>query len=123
MNQISGLFQRSFFLTLLRRKIAALAALFLLLAGASTISGQEVIDPSKNIEATGVPPIPASLAREVQPYRAIWIPLRMGYFEREFVEGSSVHLVLVLKPWSKPETSSITFERRILKSYTAARKY
>jgi hypothetical protein len=40
------------------------------------IAQSEIISPGKNIETIGVPPIPGSLAREVDPYRGAYgLPL------------------------------------------------
>jgi dipeptidyl aminopeptidase/acylaminoacyl peptidase len=71
-----------------------------------------LVAQSKNIEASGVPPIPASLARQVEPYTNIYgLPL-MGWdpARREvWLKGlSSVTWVSqVASPGSSPETSSI----------------
>jgi len=53
------------------------ARLVVLLLASLIIQGQsQFISPSKNIEAVGVPPIPASLAGEVQPYTGVYgLPL------------------------------------------------
>ena len=70
-----------FFRTLLKRAKLVLAGLLmplLLAAGPLTVSAQasETIKPNDNLVIVGIPPIPASLAREVQPYMSIYgLPL------------------------------------------------
>lgn len=66
--------------TLLRRaKLAVAGLLPLLLAGGPLIApaqASETIKPGDNLVVVGIPPIPASLAREVQPYMGIYgLPL------------------------------------------------
>src|SRR5438270_10598499 len=66
--------------TLLRRTKFVVAGLLpLLLAGGPlTASAQasETIKPGDNLVVLGIPPVPASLAREVQPYMGIYgLPL------------------------------------------------
>lgn len=52
-------------------------SLFALLLASLIVQAQgQFISPGKNIEASGVPPIPSSLAREVQPYTSTYgLPL------------------------------------------------
>jgi dipeptidyl aminopeptidase/acylaminoacyl peptidase len=112
MNQVHGFFQRCFLLSLPMRSVPALTVLLVLLAGAPTGSGQGVIEPGKNIEATGVPPIAASLAHEVQLYTGIYgLPLAgWDLSKREiWLKGlSSVTWISRVKsPGTTPETSSI----------------
>ena len=48
----------------------------MLLAGIPAIWAQGSLGPNKNLEAIGVPPIPACLAKEIQPYNNIYgLPL------------------------------------------------
>jgi dipeptidyl aminopeptidase/acylaminoacyl peptidase len=54
----------------LRPRLVALVSIALVAAVASAQS--EFLSPDKNIESIGVPPIPASLAREVQPYLGVY---------------------------------------------------
>jgi dipeptidyl aminopeptidase/acylaminoacyl peptidase len=101
----------SFFLTLLVGK-SALLTTTLLLPCLSTISAQGTLDPNKNLDTIGVPPIPASLAREVEPYNNIYgLPLAgWNPAKREiWLKGlSSVTWISrVPKPGATPETSSI----------------
>jgi dipeptidyl aminopeptidase/acylaminoacyl peptidase len=76
------------------------------------IAQSEIISPGKNIETTGVPPIPGSLAREVDPYRGAYgLPLAgWNPIKREiWLKGlSSVTWISSVKnPGATPETSSI----------------
>ena len=93
--------------------IAASALLFVAsLKAPSVIAQSEIISPSKNIETVGVPPIPGSLAREVNPYRGAYgLPLAgWNPNKREiWLKGlSSVTWVSrVSNPGATPETSSI----------------
>ncbi|PYS35943.1 MAG: peptidase S9, prolyl oligopeptidase [Acidobacteria bacterium] len=61
--------------------IVAFLALLLSISQASAQS--DVITPGKNIEAIGVPPVPASLARELSPYSSVYgLPLAGWDFEK-----------------------------------------
>jgi dipeptidyl aminopeptidase/acylaminoacyl peptidase len=93
-------------------KILALAVWFFLLASTSGLAQVQVTAPAKNVEAVGVPPIPASLAKEVEPYKGIYgLPLAgWNPAKREvWLKGlSSVTWVSrVLAPGTKPIPSSI----------------
>lgn len=103
--------QESAFSSLGRLGRKSTLVVVLLLAVAVGVQGQ-FISPSKNIEATGIPPIPASLARDLQPYNGLYgLPLA-GWDpdKREvWLKGlSSVTWVSRVKsPGVTPETSSI----------------
>src|SRR5260370_42637832 len=74
MNQAHGK-GRYFRLKRLRR-IGILILVLGLLAGVPATGAQGFIEPGKNIEAVGLPPIPSSLAREIEPYNGIYgLPL------------------------------------------------
>jgi len=93
-------------------KILALAVSLLFLANTSGLAQVQGTAPAKNVEAVGVPPIPASLAREVEPYKGIYgLPLAgWNPAKREvWLKGlSSVTWVSrVLAPGTKPIPSSI----------------
>jgi dipeptidyl aminopeptidase/acylaminoacyl peptidase len=81
-------------------------------AGLPAIRAQGSLISNSNIEAIGVPPIPASLAREVQPYNSIYgLPLAgWNPAKREiWLKGLSsvTWIARVASPGSTPETSSI----------------
>src|SRR6266542_80901 len=84
----------------------------LLLAVAVGQAQSQFIPPGKNIDASGVPPIPSSLAREVQPYTSIYgLPLA-GWdpTTREiWLKGisSATWISRVKNPGAVPEISSI----------------
>jgi dipeptidyl aminopeptidase/acylaminoacyl peptidase len=68
--------------------------------------------PSKSIESLGVPPIPASLAREIQPYNspyglpvAGWNPLKREIWLKGL--SSVTWISRVASPGATPETSAI----------------
>lgn len=95
-----------------KRKAVTLAIAIALFASPVASAQSEIISPGKNIEAVGVPPIPASLVREVQPYTSIYgLPLAgWGQEKREiWLKGvSSVTWISRVKsPGIEPETSSI----------------
>jgi len=84
----------------------------MLIAGVPATSAQGLNGPNRNIESIGVPPIPASLANEVEPYKNIYgLPLAgWNPSKREiWLKGlSSVTWVSrVASPGATPETSSI----------------
>jgi hypothetical protein len=58
---------------------ATLVALSLTIVIANAQS--QFISPGKNIEVVGVPPIPASVVREVQPYTSIYVLPLAGWDE------------------------------------------
>jgi len=59
-----------------KRKAVKLGIVIALIASPAVSAQSEVIPPGKNIETIGVPPIPASLAHEVDPYKSIYgLPL------------------------------------------------
>ena len=89
------------------------ASLIVLLLATVPVQAQsQFISPGKNIDVIGVPPIPASLAREVQPYTSIYgLPLA-GWdpAKREiWLKGLSnvTWVSRVRNPGATPETSSI----------------
>jgi dipeptidyl aminopeptidase/acylaminoacyl peptidase len=89
----------------------AMLVALLLAAGLVQVQAQSTA-PSKNIESVGVPPIPASLAREIQPYNSIYgLPLAAwNPVKREiWLKGlSSVTWVSrVASPGAAPETSAL----------------
>lgn len=89
-----------------------LILLALIIIGSNVSAQSQLISPSKNIDVVGVPPIPASLAREVQQYTGIYgLPLAgWDLAKREiWLKGlSSVTWVSRVKsPGATPETSSI----------------
>jgi dipeptidyl aminopeptidase/acylaminoacyl peptidase len=94
----------------LRRKFASVIVLFL--SAAVGLAQGQFISPGKSIDALGVPPIPSSLAREIEPYNGIYgLPLA-GWdpTKREvWLKGlSSVTWISRVKtPGAAPETSSI----------------
>src|SRR5882757_2217742 len=97
-----------------RRRVreVALALLLACLVGASVSAQSGQFSPSKNIEAVGVPPIPASLAREIQPYNspyglpvAGWNPLKREIWLKGL--SSVTWISHVASPGATPETSAI----------------
>jgi dipeptidyl aminopeptidase/acylaminoacyl peptidase len=94
-----------------RRTLAALLCL-LSVGFSSAFAQSDSINPGKNIEAIGVPPIPASLAKEVAPYKNIYgLPLAGWDFEKRqiLLKGlSSVTWISrVSSPGATPQPSSI----------------
>lgn len=94
------------------RKTSAWTVILVLLAGIPAIWAQGNQGPNKNIEALGVPPIPASLAREVQPYNspyglpvAGWNPVKHEIWLKGL--SSVTWISRVATPGATPETSSI----------------
>src|ERR1043165_7266240 len=93
--------------------MAASAILFVAsLKAPSVIAQSEIISPGKNIETVGVPPIPGSLAREVDPYRgayglplAGWNPTKREIWLKGL--SSVTWISRVRNPGATPETSSI----------------
>jgi dipeptidyl aminopeptidase/acylaminoacyl peptidase len=72
----------------------------------------QFISPGKNIEAIGVPPIPASLVREIQPYTTIYgLPLAGWDDEKRELRlkglSSAAWISRVKSPGAVPEISSI----------------
>src|SRR5438132_13985083 len=64
-------------------RTVALTVCLAVLLGTWTSAQGQAVSPGKNIEASGVPPIPASLAKDVEPYKgqyglplAGWNPTR-----------------------------------------------
>ena len=95
-----------------KRKAATLAIVISLFASQVALAQGDVTPPGKNIVAVGVPPIPASLAGELQPYTSIYgLPLAgWAQDKREILlKGlSSVTWISRVKsPGITPETSSI----------------
>jgi dipeptidyl aminopeptidase/acylaminoacyl peptidase len=97
-----------------RRRVreVALALLLACLVGASVPAQSGQFSPSKNIEAVGVPPIPASLVREIQPYNspyglpvAGWNPLKREIWLKGL--SSVTWISRVASPGAAPETSAI----------------
>jgi hypothetical protein len=78
----------------------------------STNAQSQFITPSKNIEVLGVPPIPSSISREVQPYTGIyglpvagWNPTTRELWLKGV--SSVTWISRVASPGATPETSSI----------------
>ncbi len=97
----------------IRRLKRMLALVVVLSMTAATVRAQtQFISPGKNIDVLGVPPIPASLASEVQPYTGIYgLPLAgWDLAKREiWLKGLSTFTWVsrVKSPGATPETSSI----------------
>ncbi len=98
--------------SLLKRRTLAATVCLLSLSISSAFAQSDSINPGKNIEVIGVPPIPASLAKEVEPYKGIyglplagWNPAR----HEVWLKGlSSVTWVSrVVSPGMRPMPSSI----------------
>ncbi len=94
------------------RKTSALTVILMLLAGIPTTWAQGSVGANKNIEAIGVPPIPGSLAREIQPYNNIyglplagWNPARQEIWLKGL--SSVTWISRVSSPGATPETSAI----------------
>jgi len=94
-----------------RARAFALALLALLVNAYGLALGQ-VVSPSKSIEAVGVPPIPGSLAHEVEKYGGIyglplagWDPLKQEIWLKGL--SSSTWVSRVTKPGATPAISSI----------------
>ncbi len=91
----------------------ALVVLLALLSSVSQASAQnDVISPGKNIDASGVPPIPSSLAHDVQPYIGMYgLPLAGWNPEKReiWLKGLSTATWIsrVGSPGAMPEVSSI----------------
>src|SRR6266536_3139079 len=93
-------------------KAIALTIFVVLTAFRVVLAQSNVIPPSKNIEAVGVPPIPASLVREVQPYTSIYgLPLAGWDDEKREIRlkglSSAAWISRVKSPGAVPEISSI----------------
>lgn len=89
-----------------------LAIVVALIVAQSVSAQSEVISPGKNIETIGVPPIPASLTREVQPYAGIyglplaqWDPLKREILLKGL--SSVTWISRVAAPGANAETTSI----------------
>jgi dipeptidyl aminopeptidase/acylaminoacyl peptidase len=94
-----------------RLRKVVLALLSVWFVGASA-PAQGQISPGKNIETVGVPPVPVSLAREVQTYTSIYgLPLAGWDPEKREVRlkglSSVTWISLVNSPGSSPQPSSI----------------
>jgi dipeptidyl aminopeptidase/acylaminoacyl peptidase len=94
-------------------RLASFLILFpLVCAIVPTTGAQGTVAPGKNIETTGVPPIPASLAREVQPYTGIYgLPVaQWDTTKREILLkglSTSTWISRVASPGATPVTTSI----------------
>jgi dipeptidyl aminopeptidase/acylaminoacyl peptidase len=82
------------------------------LAALATQAQSQFISPGKNIEVVGVPPIPAALVREVQPYMSIYgLPLAGWDDEKREIRlkglSSAAWISRVKTPGAVPEISSI----------------
>ena len=92
--------------------LSAVLATALILTATITFAQRQIISPNSNIEAIGVPPIPASLAREVQPYAGIyglplagWDPAKREVLLKGL--SSVTWIARVGSPGATAETSSI----------------
>jgi Tol biopolymer transport system component len=106
------MYRVAFVQCLLLRMATALTVGLVLLAGVPASWAQGSVGPNKNIEAIGVPPIPASLAREVQPYASIyglplaaWDPVKREVLLKGL--SSVTWISRVSSPGASPQTSSI----------------
>jgi dipeptidyl aminopeptidase/acylaminoacyl peptidase len=93
------------------RKTSAWTVIVMWFAGIPAICAQGSLGPNKNIEAIGVPPIPASLVREVQPYTSIYgLPLAGWDDEKREIRlkgvSSATWISRVKSPGAVPEVSS-----------------
>jgi dipeptidyl aminopeptidase/acylaminoacyl peptidase len=97
----------------LRRLTQAWAKVVLFVCTSLVVQAQsQFISPNKNIDASGVPPIPASLASEVQPYTSVYgLPLAgWSPTSREiWLKGvsSATWVSTVKSPGATAETSPI----------------
>jgi dipeptidyl aminopeptidase/acylaminoacyl peptidase len=94
------------------RKTSALTVMLVFLASSPSTWAQGTAGPNKNIEAIGVPPIPSSLARDLQPYTSIYgLPLAGWDNEKReiWLKGlsSAAWISRVKSPGTVPEISSI----------------
>ena len=94
----------------LGKKWARLVAVSL--AAIAVQAQSQFISPGKNIDAAGVPPIPASLVRELQPYTSIYgLPLAGWDDEKREIRlkglSSAAWISRVKSPGAVPEISSI----------------
>jgi dipeptidyl aminopeptidase/acylaminoacyl peptidase len=92
--------------------LTAVLALALILPTATTFGQSQILSPGANIEAVGIPPIPSSLARDVQSYAGIYgLPLAGWDPEKReiWLKGiSSATWVSVIKePRAQPAASTI----------------
>src|SRR5260370_11723168 len=93
--------------------MVALVLLLGLLSGLPVTRAQsQVVSPGKNIENIGVPPIPASLIKEVEPYTQIyglplagWDPAKREIWLKGLSSVTWISRVSI--PGATPETSSI----------------
>jgi dipeptidyl aminopeptidase/acylaminoacyl peptidase len=90
----------------------ALAVWFLFSASTSGLAQVQGIAPAKNLEAVGVPPVPASFAKEVEPYKGIyglplagWNPARREVWLKGL--SSVTWVSRVISPGVRPIPSSI----------------
>jgi len=93
-------------------RTAAAILLIALLEVPQVTAQSEIISPGKNIETIGVPAIPGSLVREVDPYRgayglplAGWNPVKREIWLKGL--SSVTWISRVRSPGAAPETSSI----------------
>lgn len=97
----------------LRRKLKRWSATVVIPLAIVAVQAQnQFISPSKNLEVFGVPPIPASLSSEVQPYTSIYGLPVVGWNPRQrelWLKGLSsvIWISRVARPLATPETSSI----------------
>lgn len=111
LRQYPGLLRQAS-LTLVKLTIALVLAVALSLASTPAKAQTQFIPPGKNIEVVGVPPIPSSLADEVQQYAGVYgLPLAGWNLEKReiWLKGLSsvTWLTRVKSPGATPETSSI----------------
>jgi dipeptidyl aminopeptidase/acylaminoacyl peptidase len=93
-------------------KLIVLVTAVLLLATTLVLAQGQRSSPNRNIEAIGVPPIPASLAKEVEPYKSIyglplagWNPARHEIWLKGL--SSVTWVSRVMSPGSRAVPSSI----------------
>jgi dipeptidyl aminopeptidase/acylaminoacyl peptidase len=94
-------------------RVAKIRTMLVALSAVVIVQAQgQFVSPGKNIDAFGVPPIPASLARETQPYNSIyglpvagWNPLKHEIWLKGL--SSVTWISRVAGPGATPETSLI----------------
>ena len=97
------------------QQLASLLMLVALFSAIVTTTGaQGFVEPGKNIEVIGVPPISASLAREVKPYSGIyglplaqWDPTKLEILLKGL--SSSTWISRVASPGGTPVPTSILY--------------
>ena len=127
MQQKTRRYSRSLILAHLVRKTSAWTVVLVLLAGIPAVWAQGNQGPNKNIEAIGVPPIPASLAREVQPYNGIyglplagWDPAKREIWLKGLSSVTWISRVRLPEP--RPRLLRSTFNQAASMTFTSNRK-